>query len=166
MWKHRNSPLVLKMKLTMILFLVNLVAIHANSNENNDRADLVESMPKTSMKCGECPCGNPCSQELPPPSPPPPAPAPPPKTTQNCAPPPPRFYYFSNPGDQTAQAVTPPPPPRFTYIIGGGPPGNLYPTDPYSLEIYNAATSNPSSSAAFLGLFLFVIYGLLWGYIV
>ncbi|KAK8661398.1 hypothetical protein V6N13_091003 [Hibiscus sabdariffa] len=61
----------------------------------------------TGIKCGACPCVNPCSQQSlpPPPSPPPPFP---------------RFIY----GNQ----LPTPPPPRFYYVTGV--PGQLYPVDP------------------------------------
>ncbi|XP_050228865.1 uncharacterized protein LOC126678041 [Mercurialis annua] len=55
------------------------------------------------IKCGSCPCVNPCAQ-LPPPPPPPP-----PKTTY-CSP-------------------VAPPPPRFIYVTGVPGNGNLYVTD-------------------------------------
>ncbi|XP_047965843.1 leucine-rich repeat extensin-like protein 6 [Salvia hispanica] len=69
-------------------------------------------------KCGGCPCNNPCN---PPPSPPPPAlPPPPPKKK-----PPPSNYC---PPPPSGGGQNPPNPP---YIYINGPPGNLYPVDPY-----------------------------------
>lgn len=69
--------------------------------------------PNGEIKCGGCPvCNTPCTQSPPsppPPSPPPPAPKKPPTPSfpsSNC-----------------------PPPPSYIYI--SGPPGNLYPVDPY-----------------------------------
>ncbi|KAK1351633.1 Phosphatidylinositol 4-kinase beta 1-like [Heracleum sosnowskyi] len=90
-----------------------------------------------SIKCGECPCVNPCSQQYspppPPPSPPPPPPpAPPLPPTQYCppnAPPPPRFVYFTGP-----------PPPRFVYFAGP-PGGDLYPVEnhPFNMVVYGGS---------------------------
>ncbi|XP_023772503.1 leucine-rich repeat extensin-like protein 6 [Lactuca sativa] len=57
------------------------------------------------IKCGGCPCNQPCYTAAPPPPPPPKKPSPTPSF--NC-----------------------PPPPSYIYITG--PPGNLYPVDPYS----------------------------------
>ncbi|XAR72258.1 hypothetical protein NMG60_11018839 [Bertholletia excelsa] len=74
----------------------------------------VTGTPDPSMKCGSCPCNNPCAQSSPPPPPPalPPPPPPPPKMppTQYCP---------------------PPPCPPSSYIYITGPPGNLYPIDTY-----------------------------------
>lgn len=82
-----------------------------------------------SIKCGECPCVNPCTQQIPPP------------------PPPPSPLYCG----------TPPPPPRFVYMTFS--PGNLYPTDdPFNLHLYsNAANHSFNVVSAFLlvGLYVF-----------
>ncbi|GFP78829.1 hypothetical protein PHJA_000026400 [Phtheirospermum japonicum] len=96
-------------------------------------------MPDLSIKCGECPCVNPCSQNLPPP--PPPSPQPPP--VQYCyPPPPPRFVYRTG--------IPPPPPTRFIYVTGA--PKKLYPSDdPFNLQIYsNAAIVSFRNLGAFL----------------
>ncbi|KAJ8544834.1 hypothetical protein K7X08_017417 [Anisodus acutangulus] len=106
-----------------------------------------------SIKCGECPCGNSCSQQLTPPptSPPPPKPINtncPPVIQQNVPSPPPpspRFIYFTAPPVIQQNMPLPPPPssrpppPRFTYFTA--PPGNLYSTDPFNLQIYSGAVS-------------------------
>uniref|UniRef100_A0A6N2LF86 4Fe-4S ferredoxin-type domain-containing protein n=1 Tax=Salix viminalis TaxID=40686 RepID=A0A6N2LF86_SALVM len=79
----------------------------------------------TGIKCGSCPCVNPCSQLVPPP---PPLPPPPP-------PPPPQTLY-----------VTPlaPPPPRFIYVTSV--PASLSETDPYDhWKFYSGARQNAVS---------------------
>lgn len=70
------------------------------------------------IKCGSCPCVNPCAQEqqLSPP-PPPPSPPPPPPPPKNC-----------NPSPLT------PPPPRFIYVTGI--PGVYQTTDQNSWQYY------------------------------
>lgn len=132
-----------------IFLLLTLVPTSAIRNEKFDEST-VQPMPEASIKCGECPCVNPCTQQQPPPPPPP-------QITQYCppqVPPPPRFYYFSGPPELTQ--ITPPPP-RFTYVIGG-PQDSLYPTDPFNLQIYNRATRDCGVT---LGLLLPIIFGLL-----
>ncbi|KAL8241856.1 hypothetical protein R6Q59_012158 [Mikania micrantha] len=59
------------------------------------------------FKCGGCPCNQPCYTSPPPPPPPPPSKKPSPIPSLNCPPPP-------------------------SYIYTTGPPGNLYPVDPFS----------------------------------
>ncbi|XP_002532967.2 uncharacterized protein LOC8276573 [Ricinus communis] len=71
--------------------------------------------PDAGIKCGSCPCVNPCAQLPPPP--------PPPKTVY-CTP-------------------LAPPPPRFIYVTGVPGNGNLYVTDPYeNWDYYSDATHN------------------------
>ncbi|KVH97661.1 sulfated surface glycoprotein 185-like [Cynara cardunculus var. scolymus] len=72
------------------------------------------------LKCGGCPCNNPCyttSPPPPPPSPPPPPKMPSPTPGLNCPPPP-------TTGGGYGLA-----PPSYIYITG--PPGNVYPVNPY-----------------------------------
>ncbi|CAK9150640.1 unnamed protein product [Ilex paraguariensis] len=117
----------LQMLLTMlILFLGVLVPGNATVSEKLDEP-LVPQLADPDIKCGACPCVNPCSQQLPPPPPPPPPSPPPPPPP----PPPP------SPSTQYCTPRTPPPPPRFIYVTG--PPGGLYPTDPFNLAVYAGA---------------------------
>lgn len=90
---------------------------------------------RTGIKCGSCPCVNPCSQVAPPQPPPPP---PPPQTlcgTPLAPPPPPQTLY----GTPLA-----PPPPRFIYVTSV--PGSLSETDPYDhWKFYSGARQNAVS---------------------
>lgn len=138
----------------MKLIILISIFVPLSASVSHEKVD--EAMVQTSVKCGECPCVNPCSQlQVPPPPPPPPPPTP--QSTQYCppqTPPPPRFYYFSGPPELSQST---PPPPRFTYVIGG-PREKKYPVDPFNLEIYNRATCDCN---VLLGLLLPIIYGLL-----
>lgn len=132
---HQGAHQTLDLKMMLIsIFFLSLVVIFPMFNATSTKKlDEVPSVPNPSIKCGSCPCVNPCSQQLPPPPPPPP----PPTTTkipatQYCSPqtpPPPRFIYVTGP--QT------PPPPRFVYV--SGPPEDLYRTDPFNLVVYAGA---------------------------
>ncbi|PSR91082.1 Acetaldehyde dehydrogenase [Actinidia chinensis var. chinensis] len=99
------------LKVLIVIFLITTfpTSIKGLNPRKLDDAT-VTGPPDSSNKCTSCsPCNNnPCNQ-IPPP-PPPPLPPPPPKKppTQYCP---------------------PPPPSSFIYIAG--PPGNLYPIDPY-----------------------------------
>nr|XP_043625917.1 pollen-specific leucine-rich repeat extensin-like protein 3 [Erigeron canadensis] len=100
------------------------------------------------IKCGGCPCNNPCyptTASPPPPSPPPPSPPPAPKLPTptpglNCPPPPTTTtgggYAFSPP----------------EYIYTTGPPGNVYPTNPYFSGAHRNLWAGPP---------LLMIFGLL-----
>ncbi|XP_023528316.1 leucine-rich repeat extensin-like protein 3 [Cucurbita pepo subsp. pepo] len=93
--------------------------------------------PNSEIKCGSCPCSNPCVKQFPPPPPPPPPP--------NCKPalppppPPPRFIYT---------ALSPPPPPRFIYTTGV--PGNLYQIDANNRWYYFSGTTRNRPATAVL----------------
>uniref|UniRef100_A0A2N9J0F7 Uncharacterized protein n=1 Tax=Fagus sylvatica TaxID=28930 RepID=A0A2N9J0F7_FAGSY len=94
------------------------------------KLDQTNSLPdheeaNTELKCGTCPCVNPCEQQQPPPPPPPPPPP---------LPPPPPPQTPKNPSSQYFTPQAPPPPPRFIYFTGV--PGNLYNTDPYNTWVY------------------------------
>lgn len=151
----QGHQILLYMKLIILLLSSALIPLNAASLEKFDETPEAQPMLDTSIKCGECPCVNPCTQQQPPP--------PPPKITQYCPPqlipqnipPPPRFYYFTGPQVQYQQT---PPPPRFSYVIGG-PQGKLYPTEPFTLEIYNGATF--SCNVQLVGLLLPMICGML-----
>ncbi|KAJ4848315.1 hypothetical protein Tsubulata_003703 [Turnera subulata] len=109
---HQSIPQML------LLFMLCMVASGASTTEKIDQEQLV---PDAGIKCGSCPCVNPCAQLVPPPPPPPPPPSPPPpKSTTYCPP-------------------LAPPPPRFVYVTGE--PGTVYETDPYDW-FYNSAGQN------------------------
>ncbi|KAL7231518.1 hypothetical protein ACSBR2_009712 [Camellia fascicularis] len=105
----------------LVLFLSFFVPLNANFSRKLDETLLVPESPNSDMKC----TANPCDHQLPPPPPPPP----PLPNFQISQPPPPRFIYFAGP-----------PPPRFYYF--SGQPGNLYPADPYGMDIYSGAGWN------------------------
>ncbi|CAA3026486.1 Hypothetical predicted protein [Olea europaea subsp. europaea] len=108
-------------RLKMMQFTVFLVIISmaVRIEALNPRKLDDETPPDLQNKCGNCPCNNPCNQAPPPPPPPSPSPPPPPKIKppSNYCPPPP-----------SGGGQYPPNPP---YIYINGPPGNLYPVDPY-----------------------------------
>ncbi|KAL5102052.1 hypothetical protein RYX36_006379, partial [Vicia faba] len=96
-----------------IMFLLFFISINAYTSLASQPLDI-------EIKCGSCPCGNPCSEEQssppqPPPTPPqeslplpyssPPNTNPPPPTPPSYPPPPP-------------PKLRPPPPPRFIYVSG------------------------------------------------
>ncbi|XVF20642.1 hypothetical protein REPUB_Repub12eG0018800 [Reevesia pubescens] len=104
----------------LIIFLIlsisfPIIPINASTKKLEEIVPIVvPQAPTTEIKCGTCPCVNPCGQQsLSPPQPPPPPP-----------PPPPRFTYC-NP---LPMPPPPPPPPRFYYVTGV--PGQLYTADP------------------------------------
>ncbi|KAL3526976.1 hypothetical protein ACH5RR_011632 [Cinchona calisaya] len=161
------------MLIIILLLSILLVPITTNASilEKIDEKQAVQPMPETSIKCGECPCVNPCSQQLPPPPPKitqyyPPQPQTPQSPRfyyftgppQPQTPPSPRFYYFTGPPEELNQLA--PPPPRFTYVIGGPPQGNLHRTDPFDLEFYNGATTC-SCNNILVSLLFPIICGLL-----
>lgn len=104
---------------SLLATLLVILVVAAPTNALNNPRKLQESSvpvvdPNGEIKCGGCPvCNVPCTQS--PPSPPPPSPPPPPAPKK-----PPTPSYPS---------LNCPPPPSYIYITG--PPGNLYPVDPY-----------------------------------
>ncbi|KAJ7960114.1 putative Nutrient reservoir [Quillaja saponaria] len=79
--------------------------IDASISEKLDQTAVPQ--PKdTEIKCGSCPCVNPCDQQSPPPPPPP-----------LISPPPPPAMPPKNPASQNYNPL-PPPPPRFIYVTG------------------------------------------------
>lgn len=163
-WHSRSS---LNLIIITIIFLFLHLLIFAAADDHGDDKSLVHNV---SIKCGECPCGNPCNQLLPPP---PPAASPPPKycppqtqpqpQPQPQSPPPPRFIYYTGLPQQSNNNI-PPPPPRFSYVTG--PPGNIYPPDPFNLEIYSKATTtrrNNNNNILFVGCGLLQILLVSWG---
>ncbi|CAK9317979.1 unnamed protein product [Citrullus colocynthis] len=114
-------------------FFILLVHAQTSSPQN----------PDAEIKCGSCPCSNPCVQQLPPPPPPPP-PAPPCTPTLPSRPPPPRFIYTSS--------SSPPPPPRFIYTTGV--PGDLYQVDANNHWYYFSGTTGkrPAMAAVVVAL--------------
>lgn len=109
--KLKISPVVVRKKMSSrVIGILIFLAIAAPINGLNTRKlddTTVPVPPDAEMKCGSCPCNNPCGQSPPPPPPPPPPPKKPPTPSLNCPPPPSQYIYIS------------------------GPPGNLYPVDPY-----------------------------------
>ncbi|KAK4360601.1 hypothetical protein RND71_019553 [Anisodus tanguticus] len=143
--------------LILMVLVISAKVTDITSDDDNNVGGLV--MPDPSIKCGECPCRNSCSQQL---TPPPPSPSPPKPINTNCPPviqqnipspppPSPRFIYFTAPPviQQNMPSPRPPPPPRFTYFTA--PPGNLYSTDPFNLQIYSVAVTSCNSLLLLVG---------------
>ncbi|KAI8029983.1 hypothetical protein LOK49_LG01G03033 [Camellia lanceoleosa] len=132
----------------LVLFLSFFVPLNANFSRKLDETLLVPESHNSDVKCTVCPCANPCDHQLPPPPPPPPPSPPPPPNFQISQPPPPRFIYFTGP-----------PPPRFYYF--SGQPGNLYPADPYGMDIYSGAGWNVVSLIVLFGCGLLLLLAFL-----
>ncbi|KAA8529065.1 hypothetical protein F0562_033447 [Nyssa sinensis] len=102
------------LKLLTLISVVTILATPIYSlNPRKLDESTVPGTPDLGSKCTTCSPCNECKQSPPPPpppSPPPPSPPPPPKK-------PPSQYC--------------PPPPSPSLIYMTGPPGNLYPVDPY-----------------------------------
>ncbi|XP_052196113.1 leucine-rich repeat extensin-like protein 1 [Diospyros lotus] len=123
--------------LTMLILFAGLATVPANAASPVKKID----EPNAGVKCGACPCVNPCNQQQPPP-PPPSFPS-----SQYCAPTPP-------------MAMTPPPP-RFVYFTD--PRGYLYQRDPFDLPIYSSADWNLASPPVLVGFgFLQLLLAALW----
>ncbi|XP_042510697.1 sulfated surface glycoprotein 185-like [Macadamia integrifolia] len=109
--------------------LILAIVAFSSTPINADQVPVVSGTPDSGDKC------TPCTEKNPPPPPPPSLPPPPPPSlppppptpkspsTKNCPPPPSPWSGQS-------------PPSPFYYITG--PPGNLYPVDPY----YSASGRN------------------------
>ncbi|CAN0913741.1 hypothetical protein LINGRAHAP2_LOCUS28117 [Linum grandiflorum] len=87
------------------------------------------------IKCGSCPCVNPCTQLAPPPQPPPSPPPPPPPSP----PPPPYCAPIVPPPPPPPPSPPPPcpPPPRFVYVDYRPPPPPPRFVYPYDWNYYN-----------------------------
>ncbi|KAK9271649.1 hypothetical protein L1049_002012 [Liquidambar formosana] len=140
MWSptYRCSPRTLLMML--LVFISVSIPINAALSKKVDQI-VVPQPPDAGIKCTACSsCENPCAQQFTPPPPPPPPPPPkiPPPENCNCI----------NP------LPLPPPPPRFVYVTG--PPGNMYPMEPYDLDFYSGAGRSVP-----VGLLILVVCGVL-----
>lgn len=121
-----GTMLAFTCKWSRILLIILLIPIATRVTYSTKVDDSININP--SIKCGECPCLNPCNQQLPPPLPPPP---PPPYCSPPPPPPPPPPAQYCSPTPPAPALV--PPPPRFIYVTG-----NLHPTnDPFNLQIYS-----------------------------
>ncbi|KAI3497838.1 hypothetical protein L1887_33422 [Cichorium endivia] len=109
----------------IIIFIILAVALASVKGLDLDDTTMNPTVsggsPDDQIKCGGCPCNNPCYiTSPPPPPPPPPSPPPlkipPPTPGLNCPPPPTGGGYAQGP-------------PSYIYITG--PPENLYPVNPY-----------------------------------
>lgn len=134
-------------KVLQFTIFLAILSTFVQSEEVINSRKLDETSPDLQNKCGGCPCNNPCNQppSPPPPSPPPPSPPPPKKQPPSiyCPPPP-------SGGGGGGQYVPSPP-----YIFINGPPGNLYPVDPY----YSG--SGRSSSVGLLPFLISTVLGLI-----
>ncbi|KAK7387384.1 hypothetical protein VNO78_28150 [Psophocarpus tetragonolobus] len=131
-------------KPTIVLFLICIsfsYSVEAITSSNKLDQPVFPPTADTEIKCGSCPCGDTCGEQLapPPPSPPPPclspppspSPSPPPPPPPPPSPPPPK--YPSCP--QNCNPL-PPPPPRFVYVPVPGVP------KPYTWVYYYSAADN------------------------
>ncbi|KAI3744399.1 hypothetical protein L1987_57479 [Smallanthus sonchifolius] len=133
-----------------LVFLVTLVAAAAPIKGMNRRLDNTTKVPYDSpddqIKCGGCPCNNPCyttSPPPPPPSPPPPK-IPTPTPVLNCPPPP-----TGSGGSGLAS-------PGYIYITG--PPGDLYPVNPYFSGSHRNFWAAPPLLVVFVILGMLIVY--------
>lgn len=116
-----------KLTIVLLLFCITISSpVGASTSSSKLDQPLVSQPAYTEIKCGSCPCGSPCDEQLL--SPPPPSPSPPPlllpeiSSPQGCdqSPPPPPSRPPPPPPTRP-----PPPPPRFIYVTGA--PGDGYP---------------------------------------
>ncbi|KAG5081247.1 hypothetical protein JHK86_005312 [Glycine max] len=117
-------------KLTIVVLLLFCITISSPVYANTFSSKLDQSLSSqpthTEIKCGSCPCGSPCDDQLlspPPPSPPPlflpdiSSPTPPESCDDSSPLPPP-------PPPSSSRPPPTPPPPRFIYVTGV--PGDAY----------------------------------------
>lgn len=139
---HCWSPQKLLMMLLFILISFSF-PLSATVSQKLDQTPLPQEA-DTEVKCGSCPCSNPCVQQPPPPPPPPPQPPTPKNPSTPYCPPEDPFSPLA------------PPPPRFSYVTSV-PGGNLYNTDPLNTWVfYSSADRN-----MIVGLLLLLGFGVL-----
>lgn len=139
---HCWSPQKLLMMLLFLLISFSFPS-SATVSQKLDQTPLPQEA-DTEVKCGSCPCSNPCVQQPPPPPPPPPQPPTPKNPSTPYCPPEDPFSPLA------------PPPPRFSYVTSV-PGGNLYNTDPLNTWVfYSSADRN-----MIVGLLLLLGFGVL-----
>ncbi|KAK7300704.1 hypothetical protein RJT34_11552 [Clitoria ternatea] len=119
-------------KLTIVLVFVCIAFSYLV--EANTFSSKLDKPIDTEIKCGSCPCGNPCSDEQLAPPPPSPSPPPPPplflpeiSAPENCDPLPPPSPPPPPPPPPPSRPPPTPPPPRFIYVTGAPAlPGDAY----------------------------------------
>ncbi|KAL5126838.1 hypothetical protein HKD37_14G039374 [Glycine soja] len=145
-----------KLTIVLLLFCITISSpVEANTFSSKLDQSLVSQPTHTEIKCGSCPCGNPCDEQLLSPPPPPPASPPPlflpeissptpPESCDDSSPLPPPPPPSRPPPPPPSRPPPTPPPPRFIYVTG-------VPGDGYAYY-YSAAQNRVVGLLVFAGL--------------